>query len=982
MTDHIFISYARQDGLAHAEKLDSELSRAGLQTWRDKRNLDPSQDFTAELEKAIEVARQVTVCLTPDTLRENSFVRREIQYALALHKPIVPLLFDDLVPPIHIINHTYIDFHKQAWEKSFIELLKRLRQSPADYHIPKLPDDPFREYLNMLYGQIVNYLDKTVFSLIALNTDDTPDAVVPIREEPVNALPMAFFDMLPNDEIPTPPIQPYANFHEAFAHFGGRVLLLGEPGGGKTTTLMAYTRDAVAKRLEDPTQPLPLIAPIATWDVVKTPSLVDWLSQQIRVLKMDDLARVIESGKALLLLDGLDELGAEREDPETKERFDPRLRFIEMLSNVNPKNHLLMTCRIKDYGEIGQKLNLNGAVTLRPLDDEQMRIYLAKQPDLLAAIESDAALREMAQTPLVLSLFTFAYNGLADEAKQLRDLAHSPGDLRDKIFETYLRRRYEHESRKPNVNLSFTLADIYQILELKAINTLQGLFGDEVIFTFSNFEAVTEDKHRYSFIQLALLLHLIVKVDNDHFQFIHLLFRDYLAFRSAINRLQHSSQDQIYDVTSALSRLNDIRAISPLWNAFKIYKENSNGRISIAQALYEISTSASKRNLKISLNVSEVAQIDYELNNDITHYPSIVWYLIHFVANIDYETAIKLLKDNLYKHEIRRQALVLVQLRKMNFPDIETKILIFKQENLPMYSIGAQKIRILLIHFMSYRIDTIWKLLKIRDELEEVKPSLNIEFEVVGFSLDAQEGVDMAQLLNPDIVIADVNLLEFDGFQAAHKILNNNKNIKVIFISVQSDLSYIRQAKRVGATNYLFAPINPDELYRAIFQAVVTNEEASIFQNIDDGVDQISLIKSLENDDVEIRRYAITELAKFGENKFKDYFVSALKDKDSLIRAEAAYGLGQMNDYTIVPLLIETLKDSEGVARIGGIMGLEALADTISVKPLIDLLSDFTKTDDFGRVCDAAAEALENIGTPEALKAVTAWRGAQSLDDS
>lgn len=46
----VFISYARKDGLQHAERLEAQLQSAGYTTWRDKRNLDRNQDFSAEIE--------------------------------------------------------------------------------------------------------------------------------------------------------------------------------------------------------------------------------------------------------------------------------------------------------------------------------------------------------------------------------------------------------------------------------------------------------------------------------------------------------------------------------------------------------------------------------------------------------------------------------------------------------------------------------------------------------------------------------------------------------------------------------------------------------------------------------------------------------------------------------------------------------------------------------------------------------------------
>jgi len=45
----MFISYARKDGLEFAEQLE----RALPNTWRDKRGIDPTNDFTNEIEQAM-----------------------------------------------------------------------------------------------------------------------------------------------------------------------------------------------------------------------------------------------------------------------------------------------------------------------------------------------------------------------------------------------------------------------------------------------------------------------------------------------------------------------------------------------------------------------------------------------------------------------------------------------------------------------------------------------------------------------------------------------------------------------------------------------------------------------------------------------------------------------------------------------------------------------------------------------------------------
>src|SRR5262245_41782220 len=62
---HVFISYARTDGLGCADRLYRTLSDRGIAAWRDQRDLDPYQDFSSEIEIALESARHVVVCLTP-----------------------------------------------------------------------------------------------------------------------------------------------------------------------------------------------------------------------------------------------------------------------------------------------------------------------------------------------------------------------------------------------------------------------------------------------------------------------------------------------------------------------------------------------------------------------------------------------------------------------------------------------------------------------------------------------------------------------------------------------------------------------------------------------------------------------------------------------------------------------------------------------------------------------------------------------------
>jgi len=118
----VFISYARKDGAEHAARLQAELTKLSLSVWLDM-NFVTLQDFSVEIEKAIKRADIVLVLLTSDVNRRDSFVRREISYALALNKRIILLSFEDIIPPISIANLTRIDFFRD-WDSGF-ERLKR-----------------------------------------------------------------------------------------------------------------------------------------------------------------------------------------------------------------------------------------------------------------------------------------------------------------------------------------------------------------------------------------------------------------------------------------------------------------------------------------------------------------------------------------------------------------------------------------------------------------------------------------------------------------------------------------------------------------------------------------------------------------------------------------------------------------------------------------------------------------------------------------
>ncbi len=170
----VFISYARKDGSEFASDLQIFLEHEGITVWRDQRNINPFQDFSSEIEVAIQNSTHVIVCLSPSiTTRNDSFVRREIVYAQNWNKPITPIVlpkFDTKYIPVLVSHLTWLQFNNFA--SDLPHLLERLR-NPADLNTSYSSNDPFLDYLYTLQREIVGFLDQTVFNLIDLHSSSS-----------------------------------------------------------------------------------------------------------------------------------------------------------------------------------------------------------------------------------------------------------------------------------------------------------------------------------------------------------------------------------------------------------------------------------------------------------------------------------------------------------------------------------------------------------------------------------------------------------------------------------------------------------------------------------------------------------------------------------------------------------------------------------------------------------------------------------------
>lgn len=188
--------------------------------------------------------------------------------------------------------------------------------------------------------------------------------------------------------------------------FGEQLLILGEPGVGKTTLLLQLARELLADG-RDPAGPMPVVFHLASWATERRP-LARWLADELhrRYGVSHRLAtRWIESEQILPLLDGLDEV-ADRHRAAC-------VAAINAFHNAHGQLPMAVCCRTGGYETLPTRLALRGAVSIVPLSQDEVIRYVSEAGDELAGVrallEADERLGELLTTPLFLSIAAVAY---------------------------------------------------------------------------------------------------------------------------------------------------------------------------------------------------------------------------------------------------------------------------------------------------------------------------------------------------------------------------------------------------------------------------------------------------------------------------------------------------------------------------------------------------------------------------------------------
>jgi two-component system response regulator DegU len=89
-------------------------------------------------------------------------------------------------------------------------------------------------------------------------------------------------------------------------------------------------------------------------------------------------------------------------------------------------------------------------------------------------------------------------------------------------------------------------------------------------------------------------------------------------------------------------------------------------------------------------------------------------------------------------------------------------------------------------------------------------------FEVVGEAGNASEGIRLARVLHPDIVLMDIGMPDLSGLEATRQIKAAEPGTKVVMVTVHDEPGYRQVAANYGADAYVVKKRFRDDLPTAV----------------------------------------------------------------------------------------------------------------------------------------------------------------------
>ena len=119
----------------------------------------------------------------------------------------------------------------------------------------------------------------------------------------------------------------------------------------------------------------------------------------------------------------------------------------------------------------------------------------------------------------------------------------------------------------------------------------------------------------------------------------------------------------------------------------------------------------------------------------------------------------------------------------------------------------------------------------------------------LAFARNGKEGLATIPIYKPDVIIMDVRLPDFTGYEIVERLRRdpNLGTIPVIFVSGQQDLNDKLKAFELGADDYLVKPFQPEELVARLKILARRGEAMKVVQQLETRYVETSIVVALHS---------------------------------------------------------------------------------------------------------------------------------------
>ena len=90
------------------------------------------------------------------------------------------------------------------------------------------------------------------------------------------------------------------------------------------------------------------------------------------------------------------------------------------------------------------------------------------------------------------------------------------------------------------------------------------------------------------------------------------------------------------------------------------------------------------------------------------------------------------------------------------------------------------------------------------------------DMQIVGEAGNGREAVELAEKLQPDLIVMDVTMPELNGIEATRRLAAASPRTRVLALSMHKDAVYVREILRAGARGYLLKDSVDADLLAAV----------------------------------------------------------------------------------------------------------------------------------------------------------------------